>query len=750
MARNYLLGRGERLTAAIPPVVAGRPRPRPYTPAQAAARLAPQLRSAIAQFDALPLPAAPRGEAVALLTMHPQYVSKSEFPRALLADAGLRAVGSRHGRVTPEAWTRVGEPTEVSTVELFVAGLRESFGSWQATLDAVAERGVAERPAGEEAFRIESARAPRPADRLKGFSDGDGDDAEPDAERLLEVVLHGGNDQGWILEAFNAYLATLELSADLGRALSAGGLTFVPVVAPGALVDAVSRFAFVTAARPMPGLRPVVSAGAALAGEALGSPLPDSDPVDAGLRVAVFDGGIRAAGALGRWTTAIDADGVGPALPELVNHGEWVTSALLFGPLRPGEPASRPYAAVDHYRVLDDDSVSNPLELTDALIRIRDVLATGKYQFANISIGPDQPVDDADVSPWTAVLDEVLSSGSTLVTLAAGNYYPPTDADDPLKIRLPGDAVNTLTVGAADALNGPWARAPYSARGPGRSPGVVKPDILAFGGAEPDRPFYVVDNDDASYSLGLDATSVASPAALRLAVGARTLLGDRLDPLALKALLVHTSEDHPDGVPGRGDHGWGRAAADVDQMLLCDDYEVRVVYQGTLRAGGFLRAIIPVPAEPLAGLVTISATLCYACQTDPQDAPAYTRGGMETFMRPHAERYGHALATNPSTKSFFNVAQLGAVGLPSRAHLWETTMRRTQRFQASSLHEPVFDMHHNARDAGAPATAADDLSYALVVSVSAPRMRDLYNGVVRRYRTQLEVLAPQAEIEVET
>lgn len=455
MARNYLLGRGERLTAPIPPVVAGRPRPRPYTPAQAAARLSPQLRSAVAQFAVLPSQAAPRGEAVALLTMHPQYVSKSEFPKALLADAGLRAVGSRHGRVTPQAWTRVGEPTEVPTIELFVAGRRESFGAWRATLDAVADRGVADTPAGEDAFRIESARAPLPADRLKGFSD---DGAEPDVDRLLEVVLHGGRDQGWILEAFDSYLGTLDLEADLGRALSAGGLTFVPVLAPGPLIDAVSRFAFVRAARPMPGLRPVVSAGAALAGEAPGSELPDSDPIDAGLRVAVFDGGVRAAGALGRWTTAIDADGVGPALPELVNHGEWVTSALLFGPLRPGERAARPYAGVDHFRVLDDESVSNPLELTDALIRIRDVLATGKYQFANISIGPDLPVDDADVSPWTAVLDEVLSSGTTLVTLAAGNYYPPTDADDPLKIRLP----------ATPSTRSPSARRTLS---PGRGPG---------------------------------------------------------------------------------------------------------------------------------------------------------------------------------------------------------------------------------------------------------------------------------------
>ena len=40
------------------------------------------------------------------------------------------------------------------------------------------------------------------------------------------------------------------------------------------------------------------------------------------------------------------------------------------------------------------------------------------------------------------------------------------------------------------------------------------------------------------------------------------------------------------------------------------------------------------------------------------------------------------------------------------------------------------------------------LRYALIVSVTAKRMRDLYDRVVRRYRTQLEALRPVIEIPI--
>src|SRR5439155_17139231 len=96
---------------------------------------------------------------------------------------------------------------------------------------------------------------------------------------------------------------------------------------------------------------------------------------------------------------------------------------LLFGPLQDGVTAERPYAKVDHYRVLDEDTMKDDQqELYTVLERIQDVLETRpKYDFVNLSLGPDLPVEDNDVHAWTAVLDQLFSDGQTLPAIAVGN-----------------------------------------------------------------------------------------------------------------------------------------------------------------------------------------------------------------------------------------------------------------------------------------------------------------------------------------
>ena len=104
-----------------------------------------------------------------------------------------------------------------------------------------------------------------------------------------------------------------------------------------------------------------------------------------------------------------------------------------------------------------------------------------KYHLVNLSIGPNTPYDDGDVTLWTSALDERFASGEWVVTVAAGNDG---EADATLllnRIQPPGDGVNVLTVGASDSVKNPWKREPYSCVGPGRTPGFVKPDGLSFG-----------------------------------------------------------------------------------------------------------------------------------------------------------------------------------------------------------------------------------------------------------------------------
>ena len=186
--------------------------------------------------------------------------------------------------------------------------------------------------------------------------------------------------------------------------------------------------------------------------------------------------------------------------------------------------------------------MSNPFELYDVIRRIDSVLSQRRYEFISMSIGPDLPIDDYDVHSWTAFLDDHLASGSTLATIAIGNNGKADRASGNARIQVPADCVNGLAIGATDYAGNDWDRAGYSALGPGRRPGVVKPDLVAFGGCR-DEPFRVVAPDKAVDET--HGTSFAAPTVMRTAIGVRTIFGDRLDPLTLKALLIHTAERHP-------------------------------------------------------------------------------------------------------------------------------------------------------------------------------------------------------------
>src|SRR5262249_7945001 len=158
-------------------------------------------------------------------------------------------------------------------------------------------------------------------------------------------------------------------------------------------------------------------------------------------------GGIPKGHPIGKWAKSIEPPGIGAPLPQFQKHGVGVTSAFLFGHIDPAKPLARPYAPVDHYRVLDTTPGQEPHELYEVLGRIDQVLATNNYQFINLSIGPYPPVEDDDVHAWTAVIDERLSRGSTLATIAVGNGGEASAKDQLNRIQVPADCVNATAVG---------------------------------------------------------------------------------------------------------------------------------------------------------------------------------------------------------------------------------------------------------------------------------------------------------------
>ena len=175
--------------------------------------------------------------------------------------------------------------------------------------------------------------------------------------------------------------------------------------------------------------------------------LPAQPAVDPSVRVAIFDGGMPDGTILAPWVTRFDPPGIGTPVAEALEHGYAVTSAVLFGSHKPGTTQA-PYANVDHIRVWDVDSGADPFELYDVLERIKNTLESSpKYGFTNLSLGPALPIEDDDVRAWT-VLDDYLTDGACLATVAVGNDGEADQAQRLNRVQVPSDTVDGLSVAA--------------------------------------------------------------------------------------------------------------------------------------------------------------------------------------------------------------------------------------------------------------------------------------------------------------
>lgn len=732
---NFLIGRGEMLTKNIPAPKRGSGAEPIYSVEHSKTKLAPQFEAAARSIDALDAGVYPDDYAVAKLTMNPSYIARSYFPERLLRESRLQSVGSRTVKITPEKWSKKATPTNVSTTEIFVAGKRSAFRN----LRSLVLKLDPDSKEAEDLTRIEQFGAVNPADRIIN--------AGTEKTRFFEVGLHLLDESYTdIKQAFSDFAKHVKVKVHENLGLTAGGLWFVPVECDRAAISKLAEFAFVRVIRPVPkmrGMRPILRNQ----GPAIACALPSGGPVSTLPRVAILDGGLPKQHSLARWIANSRAmDDTASDDPGGPEHGLGVTSAFLFGPIEPGKPVDRPYSLVDNIRVLDDLSgEEDPLELYRTLGHIETVLISREYEFLNLSLGPDLPIEDNEVHAWTSVIDSHLSDGRTFMTVAAGNNG---ESDRELRlnrVQVPSDCVNAMAVGAASAVGDLWDRATYSAVGPGRRPGVIKPDVVAFGG-DGGKYFHVLAPGAKPSLVPQLGTSFAAPYLLRHAVGIRSILGDDLQPLAIKALLIHAA--HQSQGHTHGDVGWGKPPEDLMKIITCGPGVARVVYQGNLSPGKYLRASLPLPADGLQGMVTLTATFCFSSPTDPQDAASYTRAGLEITFRPSDEKQKMD-AQNPDTKSFFSMKKFATEEeRRSDNGKWETVLHDSKRMRATSFSNPAFDIHYNAREGGAPTRYADSIPYALILTVNAPKCPDIYNDILRAYSQTLVQIQPKVALPV--
>ena len=731
---NYLIGRAEQLTRTVPPPRRNMEKKYIYSVGELRSRLVPQIEKIEKELEDIDKRLYPKNLTVTAITLHPSYISKSAFPAALFRSIGAYPIGSKATEVQPDKWKRKGKPEEVPSTQLFVAFQKENLRDLKNELEQLSDSD--ESRLRDDLETIWNISLVESNSKIKENENG--------SHEYFEIGLHLVSTSilsEHIKQAFIKYAAELNIEIRTELAFDIANLWFVPCKGNYENIKKLADFSFVRVIRPVPQLRafnPVVRGLPVSASFTV----PTIKPVNSKVRVAILDGGLPSQHQLAPWVQNYRlSDPKASDCTDGPEHGLGVTSAFLFGPLKPGQQAARPFTYVDHHRVLDSKiNGEDPLELYRTLGHIEEILLSNQYEFINLSLGPDLPIDDDEVHPWTSLIDSYLSFGNTLMTVAAGNNGERDHSAGLSRIQVPSDCINAIAVGSSNCTGNTWERASYSAIGPGRSPGRIKPDLVAFGGS-PTEYFHVPHSQHSTQLVPTCGTSFASPYVLRMAAGIRAILGEQISLLAIKALLVHTAHRNEQS---SNEIGWGKVPDNFAQIIESEEGTVKILYQGELSPGKYLNVPLPIPDNGIDGQVKISATCCISCETDPQDTSMYTRAGITIKWMPQ-------FGSNPNkTESFFKQTRFATEAeLRADAGKWESVLHSTKNKRGSSLDEPAFELHYSARENGGLTNNASPVKYAFIVSIEAPKNKTIFSDILTEYQDILTEIEPIVEIPVQ-
>lgn len=709
--KNLLLGFGETLTHPVKRPQSPVNKSHPYSVEEARQHLLNSSIELLKTFDSIPTAAMPNGKIVTNFILHPAYLAKSYYPSKLFNRFNFKDLGSKSILVKPRKSTRKDTDINLVTSNIYLSGNKEAFEELINTLE---DQYSIDSVISQEIIKHEEFTLLTNRERIKG-------ELTSNLGLGYEVVLHTPYDERKdVLETFIEFCKISNIDLNLDRRIEIPGLTFLPIQSDVGQIREISSFTYLRAVRNMPKLRMFEPLIRTTMFEIPGLTLPMEDSVNPNINVAVFDGGIGNTN-LSKWcnehvfTSSITNQ-------NLLNHGSEVTSTILFGNVTSEQTSlPRPYSNIDHYRVLDN-SISTHPDLFDVLQRILDSLKTKQYHFVNLSIGPHMPIDDDDVHVWTSVLDDYLANNNTLMTVAVGNDGDLIDN----RIQPPSDMVNALAIGASTSKELNWQRTYYSCIGPGRSPGLIKPDGIAFGGDQ-DNPFLVY--SPITNSIHSTAgTSFAAPLVLRNCIGLASTLESEINPLMVKALMIHNIEEN--SKLAQEEVGRGLFPHNIDSILFSSDNEVSIVYKGKIEAAQCIRMPIPFPSNKIdKGMVNVKATFCFTAPVNPTHPNNYTDKGLIITFRPQ----------DGKTITFFSQKEMFETEQESRsdAHKWETTLHNSKRMQIATLENPCFDVIYHARDAGKTVKSeyAGSLPYVLILTVKISNDNQLYNKIRQEYQT---------------
>ena len=766
--RRLILGNGEQYVQPVTKPLGGRAPEPPRTYGEARDIVKSGVQMSLRRLEELPPTKRLADEAVFCLRLHPEATAKSYDPVALFEDVPeLRKIGSRSYRVattdvaqTPRtAKKREAEVTQLEGRLVFVQSSPAGFARFMRQLDRA--EGQVRQQVRQEIRRIERFDTLAPDEQILGF------DPKWRGGRV-ELVFHPSRtNPERQLTFFSDLFDEVGVEQDRSRVrIYPGGPSFISCRLDRQTLAALAETNPLRAAHPMNfgGLVDLRHAPTAKA------PKPPASTTRSTIKVGMFDGGVDPTVQLLQGHVEEDTSLAIATAPhsECIAHGTAVAGALLYGELNGVLPANRlpsPPVYVVSIRALPTSDPTD-IDLYEAIDVVeRAVPARKDIKVFNLSFGPRGPILDDALSRFTWVLDSLAVTHKVAFFVAVGNDG---DADGELgRIQAPSDMVHGVGVGAYTLSDGEPVAAHYSCRGPGRECGKIKPDLAAFGGCE-NAPMHLV-STKAGQKVLQWGTSFASPLAARLGAQASESF-DRSSALLARALLVHSAV-HPADDP---DHllGHGCIVGAIDDVILCEEGSVTVVFQGDIQPSRIVKLPVPFPKPgAVPGKVKVVWTVAGLPPIDPNHPSDYTSCCLEDTFYPHSRRFRFSpppgepgspkalhldqdaeaardLMSAGWKQSAFPVSETGNNYREEKKRRaldckWEPVVRREASKYASGIHDPFLTLHAIGRNG-----ATERFDYVVVVTISAPKFTgDLY-GEIRKHYPALAPIRVRTEAEI--
>lgn len=283
--------------------------------------------------------------------------------------------------------------------------------------------------------------------------------------------------------------------------------------------------------------------------------------------------------------------------PEDYDHGTMVSSIIVDGPaLNPRLEDNCGRFRVRHFGV----AINRRMNSSTIMNKIKKIVAENKdIKVWNLSLGSELEINQNFVSPEAAVLDEIQFAND-VVFVVSGTNKPDEEVAEK-RIGAPADSINSVVVNSVDFDDQP---AVYSRTGPVLS-FFNKPDLCYYGGTSEDRlTVYASYGKCKTYG-----TSFAAPWITRKMAFLIYRMGMTRE--VAKALLIDSAAGWKKCEHASKIAGYGIVPKDINNIVQCQNDEIRFVISEVSELFDTYNYNIPVPVYQDSQPFIAKATLCY-------------------------------------------------------------------------------------------------------------------------------------------